>query len=195
MGVVEKKLSKKEQKAQEFKRRKKGLISEEEVESEKKRKFEKKEAEAEEKRKKIQEQKQKKKNRFILFVGNLSYKITEHIVKEHFKPASPSLIRLRKGYAFIEFEGNDASKRMNIALRLHHTLLQNRKINVELTAGGGGNNENRKNKLRERNNQLRQEQSKRVDKEQKEQKNKKKSAASTEDEQSVHPSRLGLIED
>ena len=41
------------------------------------------------------------------------------------------------------------------ALRLHHTLLDNRRINVEVTAGGGGKSENRTAKIKMRNDKLR----------------------------------------
>ena len=44
---------------------------------------------------------------------------------------------------------------MQRALRLHHTLLDNRRINVEVTAGGGGKSENRTAKIKMRNDKLR----------------------------------------
>lgn len=49
-----------------------------------------------------------------------------------------------KGCAFVQFSTATA---LQSALRLHHSLLDNRKINVELTAGGGGNSEQRKQKI------------------------------------------------
>jgi nucleolar protein 6 len=192
MGEEGKKLSKKEQKALEFKQRKKGLISEEEVQAKKKRKREEAEEKAETERKEAEEKKKQKKHRFILFVGNLPYNISEKSVEEHFKPAGPQAIRMRKGFAFAEFEGKDASKRMNIALRLHHTFINDRRINVELTAGGGGNTVHRKNKLRERNEKLRNEQAKRVRTEQTEVK--KKKVIKSEEAEGVHPSRLALMD-
>ena len=53
-----------------------------------------------------------------------------------------------KGYAFLEFTDKKALQQ---ALRLHHSELEGRKINVELTAGGGGKSEHRVKKLQERN--------------------------------------------
>lgn len=53
-----------------------------------------------------------------------------------------------KGYAFLEFTDKKALQQ---ALRLHHSELEGRKINVELTAGGGGKSEHRIKKLKERN--------------------------------------------
>ena len=40
---------------------------------------------------------------------------------------------------------------MQACLKLHHSILQRRRINVELTAGGGGKGEGRKEKIKERN--------------------------------------------
>lgn len=65
------------------------------------------------------------------------------------KTAQPS--SKSKGYAFLEF--ND-KKALQQALRLHHSELEGRKINVELTAGGGGKSEHRVKKLQERNKDL-----------------------------------------
>ena len=53
-----------------------------------------------------------------------------------------------KGYAFLEFTDKKALQQ---ALRLHHSELEGRKINVELTAGGGGKSEHRVKKLQDRN--------------------------------------------
>jgi nucleolar protein 6 len=53
-----------------------------------------------------------------------------------------------KGYAFLEFTDK---KGLQAALRLHHSELDGRKINVELTAGGGGKSEHRLKKVKERN--------------------------------------------
>ncbi|ETS63959.1 hypothetical protein PaG_02291 [Moesziomyces aphidis] len=53
-----------------------------------------------------------------------------------------------KGCAFVEFKSSDALRK---ALNFHHTMLEGRKINVELTAGGGGKSENRQNKIKEKN--------------------------------------------
>lgn len=56
-----------------------------------------------------------------------------------------------KGFAFVEFVNKVALQQ---ALRLHHTELDGRKINVELTAGGGGKSETRISKVKERNKEL-----------------------------------------
>ena len=56
-----------------------------------------------------------------------------------------------KGFAFLEFS---AKSGLQQALKLHHSQLEGRMINVELTAGGGGKSEARLNKLRERNKEL-----------------------------------------
>jgi RNA recognition motif-containing protein len=56
-----------------------------------------------------------------------------------------------KGYAFLEFT---EKKGLQAALKLHHSELEGRKINVELTAGGGGKSEGRLNKVKERNKAL-----------------------------------------
>lgn len=105
--------------------------------------------------------------RFILFVGNLPYKMTESDIEAHFKNCKPTSIRLRgdKGCAFVEYKNEDPkeSKRlMDIALRLHKSTLGGRKINVELTAGGGGNSKDRVEKIRTKNEKLEQERLKRL---------------------------------
>lgn len=105
--------------------------------------------------------------RFILFVGNLPFDLKEEELKEHFKTASPSNVRMRKGFAFIEFEGNEASKNLHIALRFHHSTLKYRKINVELTAGGGGNSAKRRKKLDQKNAALQDELTERIEQEKK----------------------------
>lgn len=53
-----------------------------------------------------------------------------------------------KGCAFVEFKSSDALRK---ALKFHHTLLEGRKINVELTAGGGGKSEARQEKIKAKN--------------------------------------------
>jgi len=106
------------------------------------------------------------KQRFILFVGNLKYTTSVEAVKEHFKACEPPpTVRLRnpkpsetsrataksKGFAFLEFENKAALQQ---ALKLHHSQLEGRNINVELTAGGGGKSEGRLAKLKTRNKEL-----------------------------------------
>lgn len=90
--------------------------------------------------------------RFILFVGNLPYDITEDEIKKHFKNCKPSSIRLRSnGICFLEFKGEDGAAQLHHALQYHHSLLRERKINVEFSAGGGGNSSKRREKIRQKN--------------------------------------------
>ncbi|POM59375.1 RNA binding protein [Phytophthora palmivora] len=88
-----------------------------------------------------------------LFVGQLPYRATEDMILKHFAEAGDIKLRMLtdkktnkfKGTAFIEVKD---SKALGAALSRHHTLLQGRRINVELTASGGGNkSENRRNKI------------------------------------------------
>ncbi|KAJ9630934.1 hypothetical protein H2203_001462 [Taxawa tesnikishii (nom. ined.)] len=90
------------------------------------------------------------KQRFIVFIGNLPYTATTESITKHFASISPTSVRhltdpatgKSKGYAFLEFTNYD---RMKTCLKLyHHTTFDSgaggekgqRKINVELTAGG-----------------------------------------------------------
>ncbi|KAG7380275.1 hypothetical protein PHYPSEUDO_007585 [Phytophthora pseudosyringae] len=88
-----------------------------------------------------------------LFVGQLPYRATEAMVRKHFAEAGDIQLRMLtdkktkrfKGTAFIEVKD---SKALGAALSRHHTLMQGRRINVELTASGGGNkSENRRLKI------------------------------------------------
>lgn len=115
--------------------------------------------------------------RFILFIGNLKYTTTKEAIQEHFaKVCDPSpTIRLMtpkpsasgrsvtksKGCAFLEFTAKPA---LQEALKLHHSTLEGRMINVELTAGGGGKSEGRTAKLKERNKELHEQRKKRLEK-------------------------------
>lgn len=84
-----------------------------------------------------------------LFVGQLPFTATSEKIKEHFQEAGDIQIRMLtdkktkkfKGTAFIQVSD---SKALGAALSRHHSLLEGRRINVELTANGGGN----KSKLR-----------------------------------------------
>jgi nucleolar protein 6 len=69
------------------------------------------------------------------------------------KPGAPppSKAIKSKGCAFLEFTSKAALQQ---GLRLHQSVLDGRKINVELTAGGGGNSEARLTKLKQRNKEL-----------------------------------------
>ncbi|KAK8858533.1 hypothetical protein IAR55_002760 [Kwoniella newhampshirensis] len=103
------------------------------------------------------------KQRFILFVGNLGFKTSREEVQKHFEPAigklpavrllttkptTPSQAPKSRGIAFLELA---SSADMQACLKLHHSNLKGRDINVELTAGGGGSGEERKRKIDERN--------------------------------------------
>lgn len=108
--------------------------------------------------------------------GNLPFTATADLIKAHFKAAcgqcalfaifqvcsccdsgqEPSVRVLSskpkegsdpsksKGCAFIEFTNAGA---LQSALRLHHSLMDKRKINVEISAGGGGKGEKRTSKI------------------------------------------------
>ncbi|KAF9448194.1 hypothetical protein P691DRAFT_775618 [Macrolepiota fuliginosa MF-IS2] len=104
--------------------------------------------------------------RFILFIGNLKYTTSIDSIKAHFSACdAPPEVRLltpksssagktttkSKGCAFLEFSDRTSIQQ---ALKLHHSMLEGRMINVELTAGGGGKGEKRMEKLRERNKEL-----------------------------------------
>ena len=56
-----------------------------------------------------------------------------------------------RGCAFLEFH---KASGLQSALRLHHSVLDGRKINVELSAGGGGNTAGRVKKLKAKNAKL-----------------------------------------
>lgn len=120
------------------------------------------------------------KRRFILFLGNIKYTTTVEAIQAHFsacdtpptvrlltpKPStnkSPTtkLVAKSKGCAFLEFQNRHALQQ---ALKLHHSQLDGRTINVELTAGGGGKGDARLKKLKERNKQLEGQRRKRVKK-------------------------------
>ncbi|GAA5994436.1 Nop6p [Rhodotorula paludigena] len=105
-------------------------------------------------------------HRLLLFVGNMSYTTTADEIKKHFEPCGEApAVRLltpktssdssskpaSKGCAFLEFTSGTA---LQSALRLHHSTLSGRKINVELTAGGGGNSAARKAKIDEQRKKL-----------------------------------------
>ncbi|KAF2476400.1 uncharacterized protein BDR25DRAFT_339421 [Lindgomyces ingoldianus] len=106
----------------------------------------------------------KKKDRFLVFIGNLPFKVTKEELQKYFEKVSPQAVRLMtdkdtgkpRGFAFLEFDRYD---RMETCIkRYHHSVFpdgkKGRKINVELTAGGGGNNEDRKAKIAAKNEKL-----------------------------------------
>ena len=90
-----------------------------------------------------------------LFVGQLPYSATGDDIKAHFKRGgingaiSVRLLTRRdgggsKGMAFVELASESD---VHTALRLHHSPMDGRRINVERTVGGGKNAETRKAKL------------------------------------------------
>ncbi|ODO05231.1 nucleolar protein 6 [Cryptococcus wingfieldii CBS 7118] len=116
------------------------------------------------------------KQRFILFIGNLTFKTTREEIQKHFEPAVGHLPSVRllttkatptqpsksRGIAFLEVPSSTA---MQACLKLHHTTINARTINVELTAGGGGAGEERKKKLDERNQRVGTQREKKAEKE------------------------------
>lgn len=70
-----------------------------------------------------------------------------------------------RGIAFVEFPN---STLLQQALKLHHTDLDGRRINVELTAGGGGSGQVRKEKIEARQGRLGEQREKRAEKEKEE---------------------------
>lgn len=103
--------------------------------------------------------------KYIVFVGNLSYKTTAEEIQKFFEDqgAVVQAVRLStdkktkkpKGFAFCEF---DSAESIEIALGMHHGELGGRRINVELTAGGGGHKSaKRKLKIKEKNEKYRKE--------------------------------------
>ncbi|OMJ15211.1 putative RNA-binding protein [Smittium culicis] len=96
-----------------------------------------------------------KKQRYLVFIGNLSYDTTQEQVREFFKATRPISIRLitdkitkrPKGFGFMEFDSPVFLKK---ALQFHKMELNGRKINVEFTVGGGGNSDARKAKINDK---------------------------------------------
>ncbi|KAF9298301.1 hypothetical protein BGZ74_009437 [Mortierella antarctica] len=102
--------------------------------------------------------------KFIVFVGNLPFNITKEQLQKHFESCTNiTSIRVQtdkvtgkgKGFAFLELGTAEA---MQKALYFNKTLIKERPINVELTAGGGGNKSaSRKQKIAEKNEALNEE--------------------------------------
>ncbi|KAF9040413.1 hypothetical protein BDZ89DRAFT_1090303 [Hymenopellis radicata] len=130
-------------------------------------------------KKKNKADKETGKQRFILFVGNLKYSTSLDSIKAHFAACDPPpTVRLltprvtpgkpsvkSKGCAFLEFTHRNALQQ---ALKLHHSQLDGRMINVELTAGGGGKSDARLQKVKERNKSLHGQRQEKLEKEAKE---------------------------
>lgn len=111
--------------------------------------------------------KQKKSTPYILFIGQLSYQTTADGLFKHIKDQigkdehtgkvliTPETLKVRlltddkkngrsRGMAFVETSNPEISYQL---LKLHHTNLDGRRINVERSAGGGKNSEVRKEKI------------------------------------------------
>lgn len=111
-----------------------------------------------------------------LTLGNLGFKTTRESVAEHFKEAAGHIPSVRlltekptgsqppksRGIAFLELL---SSEEMQKCLKLHHSILNGRRINVELTAGGGGKSAARKGKIAERNERVGVQRERRAEKE------------------------------
>ena len=92
-----------------------------------------------------------------IFVGQLPYSSSADDIRRHFKAcASDGEINVRlltkkaadgggsRGMAFVELASESA---VHTALRMHHSVIAGRRINVERTVGGGGKNDDRARKL------------------------------------------------
>lgn len=96
------------------------------------------------------------KKKFIAFVGNLPYGATDKDISDHFNFLGDRFeLRMRysadgksKGFCFIEVSNQTDYQKL---LKMHHSKLLGRKINVELSAGGGGNSDQRKTKIKKKN--------------------------------------------
>jgi len=107
--------------------------------------------------------KNRTRDRFILFLGNLKYTTSHDAILAHFSACDPppsirlltpklqKTVHKSKGCAFLEFTHRNALQQ---ALKLHHSVLDSRKINVELSAGGGGKSVIRVAKIQKRNKEL-----------------------------------------
>jgi hypothetical protein len=85
-----------------------------------------------------------------LNAGVVDPSLTVRLLTPKAQPTTKSIPK-SKGFAFLEFTNRNA---LQHALKLHHSELEGRKINIELTAGGGGKSESRLNKLKKRNKEL-----------------------------------------
>ncbi|KAG0138483.1 hypothetical protein HOY82DRAFT_476105 [Tuber indicum] len=143
-------------------------------------------------------------HRFIVFIGNLPYTTTHPQLQSHFSSLQPSSIRLItgkapphtcKGFAFLEFTSYDRMK--SCLAKYHHSTFLDRKINVELTAGGGGaKSKDRREKLRAKNGRLNDQRKRRTEEEEKlkgEKKAKRAAGGEGDNESGVHMSRRGNI--
>lgn len=167
-----------------------------------------------------------KKSRWIVFVGNIPYSATVADIERHFSAVQPISVRLlhektnpskSRGIAFVEFGGFDHMK--TCLKTMHHTIMrctpkadprangykgrnikqvEERQINVELTAGGGGAKDNRKEKIRAKNEKLTAERERRAVEEErvrikKEQERLAKEGERKGGQDGVHPSRRNRV--
>lgn len=173
---------------------------------------------AEQKQQNQENARPKKNARFIVFVGNLPYSATVADIEKHFSAVHPTAVRLlheksnpnkSRGVAFVEFAGYDHMK--TCLKTLHHSTMtcqgrdyhgrpkeDERKINVELTAGGGGNTDYRKERIRAKNEKLTGERDRRakqeeIEKIKKEKERLLKGGAQKPDENGIHPSRRAIV--
>ena len=81
---------------------------------------------------------------FLVFVGQLAYTATSQALMEHFEAGGVDGVRSvrlltdkttgrSRGMAFVQLASADG---VQAALRLHHTTLNGRRINVERSCGG-----------------------------------------------------------
>ena len=83
-----------------------------------------------------------KKKRFVLFVGNLPFSITEEELKKHFLTKASQIVDIRipkkdntnlsRGFAYVEL-GNTTDYEK--ALSLNHSFVKGRRINVQYSGG------------------------------------------------------------
>ena len=103
----------------------------------------------------------KKRNPYIVFVGQLSFDTTRDAIFRHFEKelgkeykVTDEILSIRlltdekskksRGIAFVEVSDPEL---LYACLKLHHTFLDGRRINVERSAGGKTNSESRKSKI------------------------------------------------
>jgi nucleolar protein 6 len=152
-----------------------------------------------------------KADRHIVFVGNLPYTATVATITAHFASLSPISVRCLtkredpsqcRGIAFVEF-GKVWHMRTCLD-KFHHSMFNDgvspeRKINVELTAGGGGSTQQRKDKIKQKNMKLDDNRAKRIERERVAKEESRANGTSKPKEQQaeqqdyIHPSRRARV--
>lgn len=112
---------------------------------------------------KDEEEAEKRKIPYILFIGQLSYDTTKESLMQHFtteladdgfdineqtckiRLLTDAKTKKSRGMAFVELSTPEL---MHGCLKLHKTMWEGRRINVEKSAGGGKHSEQRKEKLK-----------------------------------------------